>query len=424
MLKNHTAVQEIKLNKRTLFGNTITPVLLNTDALSGLRKLPRALVDVAVTSPPYWGQRDYGHTNEIGKEETSEQYVQSLLEINNELKRVLKDTGVYFLNIGDKYRDKGLEMIPERVALGMRNNGWVVRNKIIWHKKNPNPSPISDRFTNAYEVIFMFVKGTDNYLRPEYYFDLDAIRIPHTSNGKNGKNEHLPRTIKLDEFQHYSKLIQNVEYNGKFKNESIKNRGASAGGRVGTNGEYYSRQRKHPISHELKNEIITFLRGAREDTDISIEEIDKQMDTSHTAGHWFRLDRGGSSLPNPEQWNKLKKILGIGKTKFDQIVTEEHYVLQTVRPHEKGKNPSDVWTMSTARIKEKHFAPFPEELPEICIKSCCPKDGIVLDPFAGSGTALKVAHRLKRKSIGIEIKYQYLSIIKRIVDTNINVLKL
>ncbi len=391
------------------------PLIINADVLNASRKLPSSLIDVIVTSPPYWNQRNYNHQNELGKEETSEQYVEKIADVGLELKRVLKDTGVFFLNIGDKYNEKDLEIIPERVALKMKENGWIIRNKIIWRKTNPNPCPVMDRFTNAYEIIFMFVKNTNNYFRSEYYFDLDAVRVPHKTKQNVSKNGHLPKTISVEDFAKYSNKIKIIEYNGKYRGQDRKNIGASAGGRVNTNGEYYSLQRKHPITQDLKIEIIKFLRNERERRGVSIDSIDAELNKKHTAGHWFRLDKGGSSLPDYKQWETVKKILGLKTTKYDNIVTEMHYVLQTVRWHEKGKNPSDVWDMSTSCIKEKHFAPFPDKLPEMCIKSCCPDKGIVLDPFCGSGTTLKIAKQLKRKSIGIEINASYNKIIKRVV---------
>lgn len=353
-----------KVNKNSVF-----PEVIFGDALHVLSKMASNYIDVVITSPPYWRQRDYGHSNELGKEETSQEYIDHLMKINFELKRVLKDSGVYFLNIGDKYVNKELEMIPERVALAMKNNGWAIRNKIIWNKTNPNPSPVKDRFSNSYEIIYMFVKNPSGYLTPEYYFDLDAIRIE--TKGKQKKCD-LPLFVEENHIEEVLNRIEKVNYSGKFKSAKKINIGASAGGRMSVNDLSYSKQRKYKINNEIKLKIIMLLRKARKEKNISIEEIDKHFNTTHTAGHWFRTDRGGSSLPNPKQWNELKTILGLKKTKFDGMMTEEHYVLQSVRNNPKGKNPGDVWDIATAQLKEKHFAPFPNKLPERCIKACCP----------------------------------------------------
>jgi len=144
---------------------------------------------------------------------------------------------------------------------------------------------------------------------------------------------------------------------------------------------------------------------------MATKSIDKILGKKDTAGHWFRLDPG-RSLPSPEDWLNLKKLLSFDD-KYDKIMTEQHYVLQTVRPHPKGKNPGNVWQMAPGKLKETHFSIFPEELPRRVITACCPPRGIILDPFAGSGTTGQVAMGLNRKSILIEIKKDYLKIIKK-----------
>jgi len=155
------------------------------------------------------------------------------------------------------------------------------------------------------------------------------------------------------------------------------------------------------------------LRKYRKLKGLSIEEIDEYFGYKNTAGHWFRLDKGGRSLPKPEDWFKLKKLLGIKETKYDKIMTEEHDVLQTVKPNPLGKNPGDFWNIPTAKIKESHFAVFPEELPKRIILSASPENGIVLDPFICNGTTLKAEKELKRRSMGIELNKNYLKIIKK-----------
>ena len=305
------------------------PIIINSDVTDTLKKLPRSSIDVIVTSPPYWDQRNYKSKKEFGKESTPQEYVNSLSQVNGLLKTVLKDKGVYFLNIGDKYKNKNLEMIPERVALQMQDDGWTIRNKIIWRKTNPNPCPVKDRFANGYEIIYMCVKSSNNYLTPDYFFNLDNVRVTHKTK-EAARNTHLPRTIEIKDYKKYTSKIKNKIYNGKFKGQDRKNIGASAGGRVSIYGEYYSLQRKHFISEEDKININNVLRVARKKHNMSIGEVDLKFNTTDTAGHWFRSDKGGRSLPKPKDWNKLKKILNITTTKYDKIMTEQHYVLQTV----------------------------------------------------------------------------------------------
>ena len=399
--------------------NDLQPTVVIGDARAALQAFPTCSVDMVVTSPPYWAQREYGHSNELGREPTSEQYIQNLVEIFSELRRVLKDCGVFFLNIGDKYSKKRLQMIPERLAICMHDQGWTVRNKLIWQKSNPNPSPVRDRFNNTWEVVYMFVKEPENYLSPRYYFDLDSVREPIKASTEPEPSD-LPYYRDIDDVEAETIVLRNETYNGKFRGQKNVNIGASAGGRMSVNGEYYTRQRKHELSEELKLEIIGLLRSHRKQIEISPTAIDEQFGTRDTAGHWFRTDRGGYSIPSPSQWNKLKRILKIGDTPYDKVMTEEHYVLQTVRKHPKGKNPGDIWKFATASLKEQHFAPFPDRLPERCIKVACPPNGIVLDPFVGSGTTLKVARNLGRRSIGIDIMSDYVPIMERVIGSAVD----
>jgi len=392
----------------SILPKTLTPVVLLGDVVRQLQRIPDKSIDLAITSPPYWIQRDYGVKGQIGVEETPDEYIDKLLTAFNELRRVLKDTGSFFLNIGDKYLGKDLQMIPYKLAIKMQENGWVLRNILIWHKTNAMPSPLNDRFSNTYEPVFFFVKKPDNYLTPDYYFNLDTIRVP----SKTKFETDLPLTLSIEDYEKL-KLNRKNNYKGKFKTTPKINLGASPGARISVNGEFYSKQRVYDIDDELEIKIIKLLRKYRKLKNISIEEIDKYFGYKNTAGHWFRLDKGGRSLPKPEDWFKLKKLLGIKETKYDKIMTEEHYVLQTVKPNPLGKNPGDVWDIPTAKIKESHFAVFPEELPKRIILSASPENGIVLDPFAGSGTTLKIAKELKRRSIGIELNKDYLKIIKK-----------
>ena len=176
------------------------------DSLSVMKKMPNDSIDMALTSPPYWGLRDYGTgPDQLGLEPTPELYIEHLTEIFNEVKRILKKEGTLWLNIGDTYGgsqqgsgDTGLSkkryrkelltyknkpqrklmpkcllMIPERLAWSLIQNGWILRNKIPWIKPNCMPSSVKDRYTNKWEYIFYFVKSRKNY------FDLDSIREPH-----------------------------------------------------------------------------------------------------------------------------------------------------------------------------------------------------------------------------------------------------
>ncbi len=158
--------------------------ILIGDALTELRKLPSASVDMVFTSPPYFGLRDYdAGQREIGREPHVDSWVENLVAVFMEAARVLAPTGTMWINVGDTYSPslrhgaprKSLLLGPSRLALRLVDEGLLLRNDIVWHKRNHLPHPVRDRLTPAWEHLFLFAK------QPRYHFDLDAIRVPHTS---------------------------------------------------------------------------------------------------------------------------------------------------------------------------------------------------------------------------------------------------
>ena len=153
------------------------------DALDRLRRLPDGSVDTVLTSPPYFRLRDYAADGQLGLEAHVDQWIERLVEISAEVHRVLVPTGTYWLNLGDTYSAhqsqgaarKSLLMAPERLALRLQQSGWIIRNKIVWAKPNPMPTSIKDRLNCTYEFVYVLAK------QPGYFFDLDAIRVPHRS---------------------------------------------------------------------------------------------------------------------------------------------------------------------------------------------------------------------------------------------------
>jgi len=383
-------VKENDMSRRTESDFVSLPVdtvsnLLIGDVIEQLNRIPDKSISVVVTSPPYWNLRDYEVENQIGKEKSPQEYVEKMIKVGDEILRILRDDGAYFLNVGDSYVDKNLQMIPSRIAIGMQNRGWLLRNQIIWYKPDHMPSPVKTRFSNTYESVFLFTK---NDWEKKVRFDIDAIRIPHKTQGEIQKPK-------------------GDAYNGKFRGNE-KNIGASPGARMSVSSEKYTLKRKKELPLNI---ICDYLRYWREKRKIGVQEIDKILRYKHTAGHWFRKDAGGS-LPLPDDWMKLKKILNFD-AQYDKEMTETHLVLQVVQNHPNGKNPGDLWRINTAKTGYEHFAVFPEEIPRMAIKSCCPPEGIVLDPFAGSGTTGKVAKELGRKSILIELQSDFVKIIKK-----------
>ena len=174
--------------------------IIQGDCIEGLRTLPDASVHCCVTSPPYWGLRDYGHDGQIGLEGTPEAYVARMVEVFREVRRVLRDDGTCWLNLGDSYaanrtyqvtptkwasltqgqpakvpdslKPKDLVGIPWRVAFALQADGWWLRQDIIWHKPNPMPESVRDRCTKAHEYVFLLTKSE------RYFYDAEAISEP------------------------------------------------------------------------------------------------------------------------------------------------------------------------------------------------------------------------------------------------------
>jgi site-specific DNA-methyltransferase (adenine-specific) len=168
------------------------------DAVEQLRQLPTASIDMVLTSPPYFRLRDYQIEGQLGLEGHVEQWVNGLRAVAHEAARVLVPTGSLWLNVADTYSTharqgaakKSLLLGPERLALVLLETGWIVRNKIVWQKANPMPSSVRDRLTCSWEAIYVFVR------QPDYFFDLDSVRQPHTSSApsKLKPNHQQPPT--------------------------------------------------------------------------------------------------------------------------------------------------------------------------------------------------------------------------------------
>lgn len=166
------------------------------DARAMIDRLPAGSIDCVITSPPYFQLRDYGVEGQIGLEETVDEWVDELRLAARGLARVLKPTGSLWLNLGDTYARrvsfgaprKSLLLGPERLLSALAADGWIVRNKVVWAKRNPMPHSVTDRLSNSHEVIYFLTR------QPTYYFDLDAIRLPHSSRPKGRPGSTYPPT--------------------------------------------------------------------------------------------------------------------------------------------------------------------------------------------------------------------------------------
>jgi DNA modification methylase len=298
--------------------------LINGDALTELQnQVESESVDCCITSPPYWALRDYKTEGQIGLEPTFSEYIDKLIAIFSEVKRVLKKTGSCWVVMGDTYGrgdrmsnckqtiehnenrhlginnktgySKSLLMIPSRFAIAMIDNNWILRNDIIWHKPNCMPSSAKDRFTIDYEHLFFFTKSQRYYFETQYEPLQEDSKIRYTY----GYNV-LPRAYTTDGVM--------------------------------------------PIS-------------------------------------------GGKRC-----------MLGNSPTSL-------------------GRIKRSVWKIPTQPYTEAHFAVYPEKLIETPIKACCPIDnGLVLDPFAGSGTTGLVALKNARNFIGIELNADYIKLAEKRLD--------
>lgn len=166
--------------------------IIEGDALTELKKLPSNYVNMCVTSPPYWGLRDYKHTEQLGQEATPDEYINNLCDVFDEVYRVLRPDGTLWVNISDTYissrhklkcyKNKSLALIPHLFVIEMTKRGWIPRNDIIWSKPNAMPSPVKDRFTVDFEYVFFFSKSE------KYYFEQQKEPNQDSYNGKRGSS--------------------------------------------------------------------------------------------------------------------------------------------------------------------------------------------------------------------------------------------
>lgn len=316
------------------------------NALTDLKHLPSESVNCCITSPPYYGLRDYGVDDQIGLEETVEEYIDKLRIIFGEVFRIIKPDGTLWLNIADSYfgsgkgrnsdgsvpdsiyhckeqsvkgrisgnlvknctsnyKPKDLMGIPWLLAMALRFDGWYLRQDIIWHKTNVMPESVKDRCTRSHEYIFLLSKSK------HYYYDFKSIKEPCV-----GFDRSSPR------------------------------------GSKGT---------AKPNSGRRKGNRKTF--------------------------------RGGG-------------VYTQGQSFCNSVYAENDSIGNT--PNETGlRNKRDVWSIATSGYKDAHFATFPQKLIEPCVLAGCPVGGIVLDPFLGSGTTGEVAIKNGRNFIGMELNPEY-----------------
>lgn len=325
------------------------PLLLAGDALVVLREMPSESVDFAMTSPPYWGKREY-EGGGIGLEDDYRDFIKDLAAIFLELKRVLKSTGSFWLNLGDTYSDKGLLGVPWRVAFELTDKqGWILRNSVVWNKLKGGMDNSKDRLGNVHENVFHFVKQPKGY-----YYDADAIRSK-------------PRE---------AKVVNGAVVSG-----------------TGVSGVRYKRQ----------IELSTALSEAEKNA--AFAALEKMLaDIAAGLVSDFRMVIRGQQRATHSDSERVS-----GRAK--ELRDKGFYFLKY---HPKGSKPFDVWDIIPEDTQRRgaHFAPYPIDLCRIPLLATCPDGGVVLDPFCGTGTTLVAAHNLGRKSVGIDISRRYLELTK------------
>jgi DNA modification methylase len=318
------------------------------NALAVLRTLPSDSVDMCMTSPPYWGHREYD-TKGIGQEANYPAYIASLTTILAEVRRVLKPEGSLWLNLGDTYRDKSLIGIPWRVALTLIDEaGWLLRNDVIWNKIKGAPDNSKDKLRNIHEFVFHFVK------QRTYYYDADAVRSkPGSSSIVNG----------------------------------------SVVSATGVSGVRYKRQIE--LSTSLTpTEKLASLRALNE----VLEDV--------RAG---RISDFRMVIKNQQRTTHSDSIKVSGRAK--ELLTKGFYFLKYHPNGSKPSDVWDI-VPEDSQKRGAHFASYPMDLCRIPVLATCPPNGTVLDPFCGTGTTLMAALALGRSGIGIDVSRTYTDMTK------------
>jgi DNA modification methylase len=326
---------------------TIEPLFLQGDALNVLRGMPDSSIDCALTSPPYWGKREYQNGG-LGLEHDYRLFITDLAAIFWELKRVLKPQGSFWLNVGDTYENKALLGIPWRIAFELTDRqGWILRNSVVWNKVKSGMDNTKDRLGNVHENIFHFVQKTCGY-----YYDADAIRTK-------------PRQARI------------------------------------VNGAVISATGVSGVRYKRQIELSTQLSADEKATAFQALQATLAEITDGKISDFRMIIRGQQRTTHSDS----QKLSGRAK----ELRDKGFYFL---RYHPKGSKPSDVWDIipEDTQNRSSHFAPYPIDLCFIPILATCPPDGIVLDPFCGTGSTLIAARKLGRKSIGIDISEEYLTL--------------
>lgn len=373
--------------------------LLHGDASSCLSKLPSESIHTCLTSPPYWSARDYEAEDQIGLENTIEEYVSRIVEVFRGVRRVLRDDGTAWLNLGDCYingsmrgdpkwqKNKQMGLIPFRVAIALQNDGWWIRNTLVWNKPNAMPASVGDRLTNMWEPVFLLTK------QERYYFDLDSVRMPHKTDDKIERRR-----------------AEIGGANGKAKGQTELRKWLNSPRHRATI-EGYREIRRRPNAPRA-TELAAYLRAAAERKGISIKALAEEMNQPfERVRHYLRTDEIGSRRPPESAWKDLKKILDLDD-QYDEMMAIE-IGDNVFRNHPKGRNPGDVQSFALtggATDAKGHFALMPDGLASWCLRASLPAGGICLDPFLGVGTTGRAAIAQGGRIVGVDVRKDFLDL--------------
>ena len=395
---------------------------LQGNCLDKIQELDDNSIDCVVSSPPYWGLRDYGVEGQLGLEKTYQEHIKNIVEIFRAMKPKLKETATIWLNYGDSYaatvngtkvkdiknddrgfvdkpfstiqgvlKPKDLVMIPNRIAIALQDDGWWIRSEIIWHKPNPMPESVKDRPTSAHEKIWLITKSK------KYYYDADAIRVPQKQDSiaragrdvwKNNKTDSGNYSIpNVDSAKKLNQKVLDTVAEGKIPMANKRN--------VWTvttkpfKGAHFATFPKDLIEPCIKAgcpEKICVECGKPYIRKIKIGNYNKEYQKSC-----------GGNVDGKYTGKSTKNYKGA-----------------------KAQNPSETKKRILESLREK----IDLGLHKNC--ECNTQDykpGIVLDPFGGSGTTGIVSKHLKRKAILIELNEEYISIAKKRINKEFGLFK-
>lgn len=393
---------------------------LNHVHIGDCRRLMRRMiadgvkVNCIVTSPPYWGLRCYGVNGQFGKEATWQHHVARMRSTFRLCRELLANDGTLWLNYGDSYSDgKDLMGMPWRVAFALQDDGWILRQDIIWAKPNPMPESIRDRCTKAHEYLFLFSK------RERYYWDFaamqepagtDDLRQPHGSPGTLTRQSGVRR----EQGAHARRAVLKTPdgwdtSTGEGAHGSFHKEGREKGHLPGNlTHKGTAAYEAGDESQRTKGGLVEYSRKlAAANSGIKSNE---SMDEALSELRQTRNRRDVWVIDSNPVISEDRKDLRPGESRHRSSIDGG----QSMQEEPNGmRNRRDVWTVASEPFKAAHFATFPRALIEPCILAGSRPGDIVFDPFMGSGTVAEVAMSLGRRFIGTEINRHYVAMFKK-----------